>query len=242
MALNQGTRVRMLFADDVGLGKTIEAGLIVSELLSRKFASRVLVICPQNLREQWQDALRYFFRIEAKIFSSVHLRGLERKITPGMNPWEHYPVVITSIDYIKSERVRTFALSAKWDCVIIDEAHLTAKPHQTGEKESISMLRYLMAKEVAKMASHLLLLTATPHNGYTDTFASLLSMLDCGIVSGTINEPIINRETAGSHICQRRRKDVVDWFKEHSSGENPFPSRDQKEVTVDLEFSEECCR
>lgn len=239
MALNQGNRVRMLIADDVGLGKTIEAGLIVSELLSRKLASRILVICPQNLREQWQDALRYFFRIEAKIFSSVHLRGLEKNIPPGMNPWEHYPYVITSIDYIKSERVRHFAFSANWDCVIIDEAHLTAKPHQTGEKESISMLRYLMAKEVAKKANHLLLLTATPHNGYTDTFASLLKMLDCGIVGGAIHEPIINRILANDHVCQRRRKDVVDWFKEHAAGENPFPSRDQKEVAVDLEFQEE---
>ncbi|NLZ30413.1 MAG: DEAD/DEAH box helicase [Methanomicrobiales archaeon] len=95
MALNQEARVRMLIADDVGLGKTIEAGLIVSELKSRNLVTRILVICPQNLREQWQDALRYFFRIDAKIFSSVHLRGLERDIPPGVNPWAHYPCLST---------------------------------------------------------------------------------------------------------------------------------------------------
>jgi superfamily II DNA or RNA helicase len=239
MALNQGARVRMLIADDVGLGKTIEAGLIVSELRARKLASRILVICPQNLREQWQNALRYFFRIDAKIFSSVHLRGLEKNIPPGMNPWEYYPCVITSIDYIKSERIRPFALSARWDCVIIDEAHLAAKPHQINQKESLSMLRYTLARDIAKKANHLLLLTATPHNGYTDTFASLLAMLDVGIVSGPLEEPVINREVAKRHVCQRRRKDVVDWFSAHAVEENPFPMRDQKEITVDLSFTEE---
>jgi len=239
MALNQGARVRMLIADDVGLGKTIEAGLIATELKSRNLASRILIICPQNLREQWQDALRYFFRIDAKIFSSVHLRGLEKNIPPGMNPWENYPYVITSIDYIKSERIRPFALSPDWDLVLIDEAHLAAKPHQSAEKESVSMLRHSLAQDIAKKANHLLLLTATPHNGYTDTFASLLSMLDCGIVSGPVHEPQINRTVAQDHVCQRRRKDVVDWFRAHASEVNPFPTRDQKEVAVDLEFPEE---
>lgn len=239
MALNQGARVRMLIADDVGLGKTIEAGLIVSELRARKLASRILVVCPQNLREQWQDALRYFFRLDAKIFSSVHLRGLEKNIPPGMNPWEYYPCVITSIDYIKSERIRPFALSAEWDCVIIDEAHLAAKPHQVSQNESVSMLRYTLAREIAGKANHLLLLTATPHNGYTDTFASLLAMLDVGIVSGPVQEPVIDRAAARYHVCQRRRKDVVEWFSVHAAEENPFPKRDQKEVLVDIAFPEE---
>ncbi len=239
MALNQGERVRMLIADDVGLGKTIEAGLIISELRSRNLASRILIICPQNLREQWKDALRYFFRIDAKILSSVHLRGLEKEIPPGMNPWAYYPCIITSIDYIKSDRIRHFALSADRDLVIIDEAHLAAKPHQTTEKESISMLRHTLAKEMAKKTKHLLLLTATPHNGYTDTFASLLAMLDCGIVTGPPHEPVINRALAKDHVCQRRRKDVVEWFSTHAADENPFPARDQKEVAVDLAFPEE---
>jgi len=239
MALNQGARVRMLIADDVGLGKTIEAGLITSELKSRNLASRILIICPQNLREQWKDALQYFFQIDAKILSSVHLRGLERGIPPGANPWAHYSCIITSIDYIKSERVRPFAISADWDLVIIDEAHLAAKPHRSSEGESTAMLRHTLAKEVAKKTKHLLLLTATPHNGYTDTFASLLAMLDCGIVTGPPHEPVINREVAKDHVCQRRRKDVVDWFSAHAAEDNPFPARDQKEVVVDLAFPEE---
>lgn len=101
------------------------------------------------------------------------------------------------------------------------------------------MLRHTLAKEVAKKTKHLLLLTATPHNGYTDTFASLLTMLDCGIVTGPPHEPVINRALAKDHVCQRRRKDVVDWFRSHAAEDNPFPTRDQKEVAVDLAFPEE---
>ena len=83
-------RVKMLIADDVGLGKTIEGGLIVTELFARQRASRLLVICPANLREQWKDALDYFFHIDAEIISTQHLRSLERNIPPGTSPWEHY--------------------------------------------------------------------------------------------------------------------------------------------------------
>ena len=196
MALNQGAKVRMLIADDVGLGKTIEAGLIITELKSRKLVSRILIICPQNLREQWQDALRYFFRIDAKIFSSVHLRGLEKNIPPGMNPWEYYPYIITSIDYIKSERHRPFALSADWDLVLIDEAHLAAKPHRITGKESVSMLRYSLAQDVAQEANHLLLLTATPHNGYTDTFARgfRITWRNLDLFADISDFPVISRE------------------------------------------------
>ncbi|WAI00954.1 helicase-related protein [Methanogenium organophilum] len=238
MGLNMSTRVRMLIADDVGLGKTIEAGLLASELMSRNLASRILIICPRNLREQWQEALQYFFQIHADIISSVHLRSLERRLPPGANPWEHYKCLITSIDYIKSERVSRLALSVPWDLVIVDEAHLGAKPHQSSEKQSVSMERYNLVREVAKNANHLLFLTATPHNGYTDTYASLLDMLDCGIVSGPVSDPVINREIALHHVCQRRRKDVDDWFAQ-SDEANPFPQRVQKEVLVDLAYIEE---
>ena len=84
-------RVRLLIADDVGLGKTIEAGLTVIELFARQRASRLLVICPAMLREQWKEALDYFFHIDARIISSSHRRALERELPPGTNPWEYYP-------------------------------------------------------------------------------------------------------------------------------------------------------
>jgi hypothetical protein len=83
-------RVRMLIADDVGLGKTIEAGLIITELLARQMASRLLVIVPANLREQWREALDYFFHIPARIISTRHRREMERELPASASPWEHY--------------------------------------------------------------------------------------------------------------------------------------------------------
>ena len=241
MALNKSERVRMLIADDVGLGKTIEAGLITTELMSRNLVSRILIVCPKNLREQWQDALKYYFQIDAEIISSVHRRVLEQRLPPGASPWKHYRHLITSIDYVKKESTKHQVLEVPWDLVIVDEAHLAAKPHQTGEKHTVSMERYNFIKELAsqKHSKHLLFLTATPHNGYTDSYASLLDMLDCGIVSGPISEPKIDREIAQNHVCQRRRKDVEEWFLEHADETNPFPEREQKEVLVELMYSEE---
>ena len=239
MALNESNRVRMLVADDVGLGKTIEAGLIATELVARNLASRILVVCPKNLSEQWREALKYFFQFDAKIISSVQRRGLERALPPGASPWEHYKCLIASVDYVKSDRIKHQVFDVPWDLVIVDEAHACAKPHQSGEKQSVSMDRYNFLRELAPNAKHLLLLTATPHNGYSDSYASLLDMLHCDLISGPVHEPIIDRAKARAHVCQRRRRDVEEWFKEHSEEENPFPTRKQKEVLVDLVFDEE---
>jgi hypothetical protein len=120
---------RLLLADDVGLGKTIEAGLIISELLSRRLADRVLFVTPANLREQWQDILKRFFHIDAKIISSRHLRQLERQLLVGGDPWGHYPFLITSIDYAKQGHVLQRIKQYDWGVVVIDEAHNAAKPH-----------------------------------------------------------------------------------------------------------------
>jgi SNF2 family DNA or RNA helicase len=241
MALNKSERVRMLIADDVGLGKTIEAGLIATELLSRNLVSRILVVCPKNLCEQWHDALHSFFQIDAKIISSVNRRVLEKNLPPGESPWRHYPFLISSIDYIKKDPTKYQALEVPWDLVIVDEAHIASKPHQTAEKQSMSMARYNFVKELAarKQVKHLLFLTATPHNGYTDTYASLLDMLDCGIVSGPVNEPKINKEIAKNHVCQRRRKDVVEWFKGNSAEDNPFPERNHSDIVIEMSHDEE---
>jgi len=90
-----------------------------------------------------------------------------------------------------------------------------------------------LGREIAKKARHLILLTATPHNGYTDTFASLISMLDIGAVSGPPHQPRIHRDIAKKHICQRRRVDVEEEFR-LGDDESPFPKRDQDEVFVRL--------
>ncbi|WP_256567249.1 helicase-related protein [Natrinema gelatinilyticum] len=230
MALDM-PRVRMLLADDVGLGKTIEAGLIISELLARNRAERILIITPANLREQWKDAFNHFFHIDADIISTRHRKAMEKELPPGANPWEHHSKLIASIDYAKQPSIRNQILEQDWDLCIIDEAHNAAKPHQTSADQSIDMQRWNVATDLADHAEHLLLLTATPHNGYSDSFASLLRMLDVGAVSGPQHEPIINRDVAKNHIVQRRRDDVKEWFK-NDDEESPFPDRDQDEVYV----------
>lgn len=230
MALDS-PRVRLLLADDVGLGKTIEAGLITSELLARNRADRVLVITPANLREQWKDALNHFFHVDADIISRRHRRQMEKDIPPGTSPWEHFSKLIVSIDYAKKDDIRNEILEQDWDLVIVDEAHKIAKPHESTPNQSISMQRWEFGKQITDHAEHCLLLTATPHNGHTDSFASLLRMLDVGAVEGPRHDPKIRREVANGHVVQRRRKDVQKWFGE--GDENPFPERDQKEIKVD---------
>lgn len=230
MALDM-PRVRLLLADDVGLGKTIEAGLITSELIARNQADRILVITPANLREQWREALNYFFHINADLISRRHRRAMEKTIPPGTSPWGHFSKLIVSIDYAKQSRIRNEILEQEWDLVIIDEAHQAAKPHESSASETVDMQRWDFATEITEHAEHCLLLTATPHNGYTDSFASLLRMLDVGAVSGERHDPNINRKVAKQHVVQRRRDDVKEWFQD-AEGESPFPTRDQDEVRV----------
>jgi superfamily II DNA or RNA helicase len=245
MALEQ-PRVRMLIADDVGLGKTIEAGLVISELMARGLARRLLVICPASLREQWRQALDYFFHIDAVIFSRTHRRSLERDLPAGSNLLEFRSNFIVSIDYAKSTDIKSQILEVPWDIVVVDEVHQMAKPHQTGPDQRVTMDRWELGQALAssRQVRHLLLLSATPHNGYTDTFASLLRLLDVGAVAGPAHNPQIQREIARRHIVQRRRQDVEKWMHEPASPNQPgsqlpvngsaahFPVRDQDEITV----------
>lgn len=230
MSLQQ-PRVRLLIADDIGLGKTIESGLVITELMSRGQARRVLVICPASLRDQWKDALERFFHIDAHLFSRKHRRGLERDMPAGMNPWEFHNVFVVSVDYAKMPEIKNQILEVPWDVVVIDEAHQVAKPHQSGPNQRVRMDRWDLAHALAfsPKIRNLLLLTATPHNGFTDTFASLLRLLDVGAVSGPDFAPVIHREIARRHVVQRRRQDVDAW---ETSDMRAFPDRDQREEII----------
>jgi SNF2 family DNA or RNA helicase len=223
-------RVRLLIADDVGLGKTIEAGLIVQELKARGLAKKILVICPASLREQWREALSYFFHIESHIYSRDNRRKLERNLPAGTNLLEFHDVFITSVDYAKSTEVKNLLLDIQWDIVIIDEAHQVSKTHQSRKEQKIKKERWHLALDISqsKKIKNLLLLTATPHNGYTDSFASLIHLLDVNAVTGSLHDPVINKEIAKQHIIQRRREDVKAWLKDE------FPERDQDENIIHL--------
>lgn len=227
---------RLLIADTVGLGKTVEAGLIMSELLARGRARSVLIVTPANLREQWRQQMRDLFYQEFEIISSETRKKLERSIPPGADPWLYFDRLIVSIDYAKEVRIRPEILKRKWDIVIVDECHNAAMPHsQHGRKADMD--RWETISQIASRASeHLLLLSATPHNGYTDSYCSLLSMLSPALVREFNGAVQPERGRAVQHVCQRTRKDVQQWFAD--AGQSfPFPEREpssQTEVAIDL--------
>ncbi|UTV80130.1 DISARM system SNF2-like helicase DrmD [Acidithiobacillus sp. YTS05] len=180
-------RVNLLIADDVGLGKTIEAGLVVQEMILRHRVRSVLIVCPSSLQVQWQEEMRDKFGLEFRIVDSQAISQLRRKRGIHVNPWSHFPRLITSIDFLKRERpLRTFretlptgdqpTYPRAYDLLIVDEAHNVA-PSGRGKYATDSM-RTLAMRSLAPHFEHKLFLSATPHNGYRESFAALLELLD----------------------------------------------------------------
>ena len=176
-------RVSLLLADDVGLGKTIEAGLILSELLLRRRIRRVLIMTPASLRVQWCDELYDKFALPFDLVDRDSTLKLRRQLGLDANPWRSSSRIITSYHYLKQpdilEQFRTASMPKAdspllpWDLLIVDEAHnLTPAPFGD-ESDLCKMLR-----QIAPLFEHKLFLTATPHNGHTRSFTGLLEMLD----------------------------------------------------------------
>src|SRR6266536_3303975 len=183
----QMPRANLLIADDVGLGKTIEAGLVCQELIIRHRARKILIICPAALQVQWRDQMRDKFGLEFRIVDSVLLKDLRRQRGLHVNPWTHSPRLITSIDFLKRERpLRLFsevlppqgepAYPRKFDLLIVDEAHNVA-PSGRGQYATDSD-RTRALRRLAPHFEHKLFLSATPHNGYSESFTALLELLD----------------------------------------------------------------
>src|SRR5215813_12575968 len=180
-------RVNLLIADDVGLGKTIEAGLVVQEMILRHRVRSVLIVCPSSLQLQWQEEMRDKFGLEFRIIDSESISQLRRKRGIHVNPWSHFPRLITSIDFLKRERpLRLFreilpgpdeaTYPRKFGLLILDEAHNCA-PSGRG-KYATDSLRTQALRVLAPHFEHKLFLTATPHNGYPESFTALLELLD----------------------------------------------------------------
>jgi superfamily II DNA or RNA helicase len=183
----QMPRVNLLVADDVGLGKTIEAGLVAQELILRQRVRRILIICPSSLQIQWRDQMRDKFGLDFRIVDSNLMKELRRRRGIHVNPWTHFPRLITSIDFLKRDRpIRLFreVLPAegesiyprKFDLMIVDEAHNMA-PSGSG-RYAIDSQRTAAIRLLAPHFEHKLFLTATPHNGYRESFTALLELLD----------------------------------------------------------------
>lgn len=223
--------VRMLIADDVGIGKTIEAGLIARELLDRGEIKRLAVLCPPPLAEQWQAELREKFHIEAELVLPSTAARLERDLVLGESLFERHPFVIISMDYIKSDRRREEFKRACPEFVIVDEAHTCAYGAERGGRHQ----RYELVRGLAENPQrHIVLVTATPHSGKENAFRSLLAFLNPGFdelpedLSG--EENLRHRRQLAQYFIQRRRGDIRNYL----DSETPFPDREDREDTYKL--------
>jgi len=223
--------VRLLIADDVGIGKTIEACLVARELLDRGEIERMTVLCPPPLAEQWQAELRDKFHIEAELVLPSTAPRLERDLPLGESLFERYPFTVVSVDYIKSERRREEFRRACPQLVIIDEAHTCA----FGADRSGRHQRYALVKSLADdPRRHMVLVTATPHSGKEQAFRSLLQFLNPEFsnlpddLSGEANLP--HRRRLARHFIQRRRADINRFL----DTDTPFPEREERENSYRL--------
>jgi superfamily II DNA or RNA helicase len=220
--------VRLLIADDVGIGKTVEACLIARELLDRGEIQRIAVLCPPQLAEQWQSELRDKFHIDAELVLPGTVTRLEKHCRVGESLFDIYPFVVVSIDFIKSDRRRGDFLRACPELVIVDEAHTCSYSGEgrSGRHQRHQLIAGLTASEKAR---HLILVTATPHSGNEQSFRSLLGLLDQGFsdlpedLSGKQQENV--RRRLAAHLVQRRRGDIRHFLK----SDTPFPEREEKE-------------
>ncbi|MBD2560246.1 DEAD/DEAH box helicase [Nostoc linckia FACHB-391] len=228
MALRLET-VRLLIADDVGIGKTIEGGLIARELLDRGEVKRIAVLCPPHLCDQWQQELREKFHIDAVVVRSGTASKLERAIPNGSHIFSYYRHLIVSLDYAKAERRRASFITHCPDFVIVDEAHTCTRP---SSKSTFQQQRHQLIQQIAEKSDrHLLLLSATPHSGIEESFLSLLGLLQPEFEQLTLDRLTEKqRDKLASHFIQRRRADVKQWL----GNETPFPERDSEEKPYKL--------
>lgn len=207
--------VRYMLADEVGLGKTIEAGLIIKELKTRGLIERVLVVCPKGLVTQWEAEMLEKFDERFTIVLPEDYATL-KKLNPDGNVFTQFPLVISPMDAIKpleqrigwtQERIDQYnddrieaVVAGGWDLIIIDEAHRVAG--STGE-----VARHKLGDMLSKASPHLLLLTATPHSGKTEPFLRLMQLLDRDAFPNT---KAVIREQVAPYIIRTEKREAVD--------------------------------
>jgi len=235
-------RVNLLIADDVGLGKTIEAGLVLQELILRHRARTALVVCPAGLQLQWRDQMRDKFGLEFRIIDSEGLHELRRRRGLGINPWTHFPRLIASIDFLKRERQMRMMRDAlpapgepiyprRFDLLIVDEAHNVA-PTGRGNYSTDS-LRTDCIRALARHFEHKMFLTATPHNGYTDSFVALLELLDDQRFHRGMTQP--DKDQLKAVMVRRLKKELP----KTDLGRPRFPERALEAIEVDFSREEQ---
>jgi superfamily II DNA or RNA helicase len=228
MALRQDV-VRLLIADDVGVGKTVEALLLTRELMERRKIKRFAIVCLPHLCDQWDREIREKLDIEPVIIRSSSQARLDRQIQGDTSVYEYYPYQIISIDYIKSDARRDVFVEQCPELVIVDEAHSCARPSGASTNQQ---QRHLLVRRIAeKPQQNLVLLTATPHSGKPEEFQSLLGLLrpdfeNLNVAHANQSE----RRDLAKYFVQRKRAHVEKWLGE----DTPFPTRDMFEWSYNL--------
>ncbi len=228
----QMPRVNLLIADDVGLGKTIEAGLVAQELLLRHRARTILIVCPASLQLKWQAEMQEKFGLEFRVVDTSYLKELRRSRGIHANPWSSFPRLITSMDWLKSEIPLRFMRDAlpplptyrrTFDLLIVDEAHNVAP--SGGGNYALDSLRTQAIRTIAPHFEHRLFLTATPHNGFPESFTSLLELLDDQRFARGVPP---DQERLARVMVRRLKTDITD-----ANGKPVFPSRRLEALEVD---------
>ena len=228
--------VRLLLADDVGLGKTAEAALIARELLDRGEIDRVAVLCPPVVAEQWRRELKDKVGLDAAVVLPHTVRALERECPRQVPLFEHFKMAIVSTEFIKSpERFRQFVDQAP-GFIIVDEAHGFAMGG--GSRQRAAHRRHeLLSTLAADPNRHLVLVTATPHSGDPEAFRSLAGLLHPELadmpdmLAGDENLRV--RQLLARHMVQRKRRDIIEHFTA-IDGDPPFPRREEKAISYKL--------
>lgn len=234
-------RVALLVADDVGLGKTIEAGLVIQEMLLRHRARRVLVVCPASLTLKWRDEMRDKFGLAFTVLDANALKDLRRSHGLQANPFAVYSRVIVSLPWLRTPRVQRLldeVLDAStrhlgfFDLLVVDEAHHCAPPAPTKGRRgyAVDSQQTQAVRRLAEHSQHRVLLSATPHNGYSESWEALLEMVDPRrFARGVEPDP----GAVGEVLVRRLKDEIID-----ADGANEFAERLPAEA-LEVTYTEE---
>jgi ERCC4-related helicase len=216
------TRVRMMLADGVGLGKTVQTGLLLTELIARRIAHRILIIAPSGpLLTQWETEMAQRFGLRFQTINRESLEQVRRGTELGSIPFDHIPLGLASMAFLRQERVLQDLERSSYDVIVIDEAHHCM---EVGGDDRDTTLQRKLAEVVARRSDTLILATATPHDGNDRSFASLCELLDPSLVDGAGR---LRGDRYRQHVVRRLKKHVLD-----ERGNPRFKERDVKPCPV----------
>ena len=222
-------RHRILIADAVGLGKTLEAGILVTELIKRGKGKRILVVAVKSMLTQFQKEFWVRFTIPLTRLDSIGIQRVRNRIPTNHNPFYYYDKSIISVDTLKQDaEYRTYLENSYWDIIIIDEAQNVAD-RGTGS------LRNKVAELLAQRSDTLIMLSATPHDGRPRSFASLMNMLDPTAVA---NPEDYSKDDIKGLFIRRFKKDiqgqVLSAFKERQISTAKIPASNVEEKAFEV--------